>query len=182
MKAFIPGATGQTGRLIVQELVRRDIPVKALVRNLETARVVLPPEVELVMGDILNPSSLDSAMGDNTVVICATGARPNFDFTGPYKVDYLGTKNLVDAAKKKGIEPFVLVSSLCVSRFFHPLNLFWLVLFWKKQAEEYLNIIRGKYKLKDDEIFQIIKPLMKEGNPKLLRLKGLSEKISATGR
>ncbi len=163
MKAFIPGATGQTGRLIVQELVRRDIPVKALVRNLETARVVLPPEVELVMGDILNPSSLDSAMGDNTVVICATGARPNFDLTGPYKVDYLGTKNLVDAAKKKGIEHFVLVSSLCVSRFFHPLNLFWLVLFWKKQAEEYIRksglnytIVRPGSLKNDDNQFPIV--------------------------
>jgi hypothetical protein len=53
-------------------------------------------------------------------------------------VDYLGTKNLIDAAKKKGIEHFVLVTSLCVSNFFHPLNLFWLILFWKKQAEDYL--------------------------------------------
>ena len=139
MKAFIPGATGQTGRQIVQELVRRDIPVKALVRNLEKAREILPPEAELVMGDILNPSSLYAAIGDSTIVLCATGARPNFDFTGPYKVDYLGTKNLVDVAKQKDIKHFVLVSSLCVSRFFHPLNLFWLVLFWKKQAEEYMK-------------------------------------------
>ncbi len=92
MKAFIPGATGETGRRIVQELVRRDIPVKALVRNLETAREILPPEAELVVGDVLNPNSFDTAIGDSTVVICATGARPNFDFTGPYKVDYLGTK------------------------------------------------------------------------------------------
>ncbi len=35
--------------------------------------------------------------------------------------------------------------------------------------------------MKDDEIFQILKPLMKVGNPKLLRLKGLSDKISTTG-
>ena len=139
MKAFIPGATGQTGRRIVQELVRRDIPVKALVRNLETAREILPPEAELVMGDVLNPSSLYTAIGDSTVLLCATGAKPDFDFTGPYKVDYVGTKNLVDVAKQKGIEHFVLVSSLCVSQFFHPLNLFWLVLFWKKQAEEYIQ-------------------------------------------
>ena len=33
----------------------------------------------------------------------------------------------------------MLVSSLCVSQFFHPLNLFWLVLYWKKQAENYLQ-------------------------------------------
>ncbi len=54
-------------------------------------------------------------------------------------VDYEGTKNLVNAAKAKAIEHFVFVSSMCVSQFFHPLNLFWLILFWKKQAEEYLQ-------------------------------------------
>ena len=51
----------------------------------------------------------------------------------------------------------------------------------RKEGEQYLNIIRGKYKIKDDEIFQILKPLMKVGNPKLLRLRGLSKKISTTG-
>ncbi|NES06004.1 MAG: NAD(P)H-binding protein [Okeania sp. SIO2F4] len=163
MKVFIAGATGQTGRRIVQELVRRDIPVKALVRNLETAREILPPEAELVMGDVLHPSSFYTAIGDSKVVLCATGARPNFDFTGPYKVDYLGTKNLVDVAKQKGIERFVLVSSLCVSRFFHPLNLFWLVLFWKKQAEGYVEksglnytIVRPGGLKNDDNQFPIV--------------------------
>ena len=51
----------------------------------------------------------------------------------------------------------------------------------RKEGEQYLNIIRGEYKMKDDEIFQILKPLMKVGNPKLLRVKGLSNKISTTG-
>jgi len=139
MKAFVAGATGETGRRIVAELVKREIPVKALVRNIETAQQILPPEVELVTADILNTDSLASALSDCTVVLCATGARPSFDFTGPYQVDYQGTKNLVDVAKSLGIEHFVLVTSLCVSQFFHPLNLFWLILFWKKQAEEYLQ-------------------------------------------
>ena len=35
--------------------------------------------------------------------------------------------------------------------------------------------------MKDDEIFQILTPLMKVGNPKLLRLKSLPYKISTTG-
>ncbi|CBN56150.1 MULTISPECIES: SDR family oxidoreductase [Kamptonema] len=139
MKAFVAGATGQTGRRIVEELVKRNIPVRALVRNLETAREILPPEAELVTGDVLNAASLAELIGDCTVLLCATGAKPSFDPTGPYKVDYEGTKNLVDAAKIKGIEHFVLVTSLCVSNFFHPLNLFWLILVWKKQAEEYLQ-------------------------------------------
>lgn len=139
MKAFVAGATGETGRRIVQELLNRNIPVRALVRNLETAKEIVPAGAELVVGDVLNPATLAQAIGDSTVVLCATGARPSFDPTGPYKVDYEGTKNLVDAAKAKGIEQFVLVTSLCVSQFLHPLNLFWLILVWKKQAEAYLR-------------------------------------------
>lgn len=139
MKAFVAGATGDTGQRIVKELVKRQIPVRALVRNLDKGREILPAEAELVVGDVLKPASLREGIADSTVVLCATGARPSFDPTGPYKVDYEGTKNLVDAAKEKGIEQFVIVSSLCVSQFFHPLNLFWLVLYWKKQAEEYIK-------------------------------------------
>ncbi|NEP50069.1 MAG: NAD(P)H-binding protein [Moorea sp. SIO3C2] len=139
MKACVVGATGETGKRIVQELVMRDIPVRALVRNLEYAQEILPPAAELVVGDVLKPESIGAAIADSTVVLCATGPRPSFDPTAPYKVDYEGTKNLVDAAKQKGVEHFVLVSSLCVSQFFHPLNLFWLILVWKKQAEEYIQ-------------------------------------------
>ncbi|MFB2976902.1 NAD(P)H-binding protein [Microseira sp. BLCC-F43] len=138
MKAFVAGATGETGRRIVQELVKRQIPVRALVRDADKAREILPAEAELVLGDVLKPDTLSIAIGDSTVLLCATGAKPSFDPTGPYQVDYEGTKNLVNAAKAKGIEHFVLVTSLCTSLLFHPLNLFWLILVWKKQAEEYL--------------------------------------------
>ncbi len=88
MKAFVAGATGETGRRIVQELVQRQIPVRALVRDIATARAILPAEVELVIGDVLDPSSLPNAIGDSTVILCATGAKPSLDPTGPYQVDY----------------------------------------------------------------------------------------------
>ncbi len=139
MKAFVAGATGETGRRIVQELSSRNIPVRALVRDLEKARAILPESAELVVGDVLKPDTLNAALADSTVILCATGSQPSFDPTGPYKVDYEGTKNLVDAAKTKGIEQFVLVSSIGASQLLHPLNLFWLILVWKKQAEEYLQ-------------------------------------------
>jgi uncharacterized protein YbjT (DUF2867 family) len=139
MKAFVAGATGATGRRIVQELVDRQIPVRAMVRDIAKARSILPAGVELIIGDVLDPSSINTAIGDSTVVLCATGATPSFDPTGPYQVDYQGTKNLVDAAKAHQIEQFVFVSSLCVSKLFHPLNLFWLILWWKQQAEHYLQ-------------------------------------------
>ncbi len=139
MRILVAGATGQTGRQIVRQLVEKNISVKALVRNRESAQAILPSTAELVVGDVLKPATLETALVDCSVLICATGATPSLDPTTPYKIDYQGTKNLVDAAKAKGIEHFVLVSSLCVSKFFHPLNLFWLVLYWKKQAEAYLQ-------------------------------------------
>lgn len=159
MKALVAGATGETGRRIVQELVQAKIPVRALVRNLEVAKEILPPEAELVLGDVLKPDSLQSVITDCTVLLSATGARPSLDPTGPYQVDYQGTKNLIQLAKESNIEHFVMVSSLCVSRFFHPLNLFWLVLYWKKQAEAELQ--------KSGLTYTIVRPggLRNEDNP-----------------
>ncbi len=139
MKVLVAGATGQTGRRVVELLVEHNIPVRALVRNLEKGQQMLPAAAELVVGDVLKPETLDAAIADCTAVICAAGAAPSVDLTAPYKVDFVGTKNLVDVAKAKNIQQFVLVSSLCVSKFFHMLNLFGLILVWKKQAEEYLE-------------------------------------------
>lgn len=139
MKALVVGATGETGRRIVRVLVSEGIAVKALVRDLKKAQDILPNSIEFAVGDVNDLASIETAIADCTVLLCATGARPSLDPTGPYQVDYEGTKNLVDVAKARDIEHFVIVSSLCVSRFLHPLNLFWLVLWWKKQAEDYLT-------------------------------------------
>ncbi|MEH2068488.1 MAG: NAD(P)H-binding protein [Nostoc sp.] len=166
MKAFVAGATGETGRRIVQELVARNIPVRALVRDIEKAKGIVSPEAELVVGDVLQPETLAAALGDSTVALVATGAKPSFDPTGPYKVDFEGTKNLVDAAKAKGIGHFVFVSSLCTSQLFHPLNLFWLILVWKKQAEEYIQ--------KSGVTYTIVRPggLKNEDNSDLIVMQG----------
>ena len=139
MKAFVAGATGATGSRIVKQLVSRGVPVVAFVRDAAAARSQLPIEVALAEGDVTDKDSIRRAITGCTVLLSATGARPGFDPTTPYQVDFEGTKNLVDVAKETGIDHFVMVSSLCVSRFFHPLNLFFLILYWKHQAEAYLQ-------------------------------------------
>lgn len=139
MRALVAGATGQTGRRIVKQLLAEEIAVRALVRDPQQAESELPSGVEIVVGDVLKPATLDAALADVQVLLSATGAAPSFDPTGPYKVDYEGNKNLVDAAKRAGVEQFVMVSSLCVSKIFHPLNLFWGILYWKHQAEDYVK-------------------------------------------
>jgi uncharacterized protein YbjT (DUF2867 family) len=139
MKALVVGATGGTGIQIVSELVRRGISTRAMVRDLDSAKKILPSEVELVVGDMLLPESLENAIAGCDVLLSATGAKPSFDPTAPMKVDYFGMKNLIKTAQQAEIKQLVMVSSLCTSLIFHPLNLFWLVLFWKKRAEEALQ-------------------------------------------
>lgn len=136
MNVLVVGATGKTGRYVTTQLQASGMTVKALVRD--RSKAYFADTVEVVVGDVLRPETLRTAMTGCDAVICATGAAPSFDVTGPYQVDFVGTKNLVDVAKTAGVRRFVIVSSLCVSKFFHPLNLFWLVLYWKKQAEEYI--------------------------------------------
>lgn len=138
MNVLVVGATGKTGRYVTNQLSAdgAGLTVRAMVRD--RAKADFADAVEVVVGDVLKPDTLKTAMAGCDAIICATGATPSFDITGPYQVDFVGTKNLVDAAKASGVRRFVVVSSLCVSKFLHPLNLFWLVLFWKKQAEQYI--------------------------------------------
>ena len=139
MKVLVVGATGETGKRVVQALVDRKISVRALVRDYDSATAALPLETEIMVGDLLQPDSLKAAIANCNLVISAAGARPSADLTGPFKVDYLGIRNLVDVAKASGVEQLVLVSSLCVSNLFHPLNLFGLILVWKQWGENYLR-------------------------------------------
>ncbi|NJN75566.1 MAG: SDR family oxidoreductase [Synechococcaceae cyanobacterium RL_1_2] len=143
MKVLVVGGTGRTGMEIVKNLHGRGVVCRALVRNLEKGQSYLPEGVELVEGDVLDLSSLRKAIAGCDYVICATGAAPSLNFAQPFLVDYQGTKNLISVIKnvieESEVKRFVLVSSLCVSKLFHPLNLFWLVLWWKKQAEDYIK-------------------------------------------
>ncbi|MEO0947556.1 MAG: SDR family oxidoreductase [Cyanobacteria bacterium J06641_5] len=140
MKVLVVGATGRTGQEVVRALVERGIAVRAMVRDAVTARESLPEAIEIVTGDLYQPASLTAALEGCTAIVSAAGARPSIDLSGPLRVDFWGTRDLVEAAKQNGnVSHFILVSSLCVSRLFHPLNLFGLILFWKRQGEAHLE-------------------------------------------
>lgn len=54
---LVIGATGRVGRLVVDELLRADVSVRALTRRPEQAS--LPVDAEVVVGDLTSPASLD---------------------------------------------------------------------------------------------------------------------------
>jgi uncharacterized protein YbjT (DUF2867 family) len=59
---LVTGATGNTGRHVVAELVRRGERVRALTRNPAAAAGRFPAEVELVAGTHTAPEGLDAAL------------------------------------------------------------------------------------------------------------------------
>ena len=69
----------------------------------------------------------------------ATGARPSVDLTGPLRVDAWGVQRQVESCQRVGVRRVVLVSSLCAGRWAHPLNLFGLILVWKRLGEQALE-------------------------------------------
>eukprot|EP00884_Botryococcus_braunii_P018185 jgi/Botrbrau1/504/Bobra.110_2s0134.1 len=139
LKAFVAGANGRTGRLIVERLASEGIPVRALARNATAAAKVLPSGnagVQIVQGDVFQYSSLQGLLGDSNVLIIATGATAILNPFGSFNVDYQGTENLVAAAKAAKIKRIVLITSIGVDDVLFPLNLIYGVLFWKKRGEE----------------------------------------------
>ncbi|MEU7478345.1 NmrA family NAD(P)-binding protein [Lentzea sp. NPDC042327] len=59
-KTLIIGATGTVGGLVLEEAVRRNVDVRALVRNKERAN--LPGTVEVVQGDLADRESVAAAL------------------------------------------------------------------------------------------------------------------------
>ncbi|MEU8679257.1 NmrA family NAD(P)-binding protein [Streptomyces sp. NPDC048560] len=62
MTTLVTGATGNTGRHVVAELVRRGEQVRALTRNPAAAEQRLPAAAEVVAGTHTAPESLDAAL------------------------------------------------------------------------------------------------------------------------
>jgi uncharacterized protein YbjT (DUF2867 family) len=139
-QVLVVGATGQTGRLIVSDLQQAGYRVSAFVRDAEKARKLLGDDVQLFTGDVKDAASIAPAMQNADAVISAIGARGAKGPDRPEIIDYLGVKNLADAAASAGVKHFVLLSSMGVTHEDHPLNkMFGNVLVWKGKGEQALR-------------------------------------------
>jgi uncharacterized protein YbjT (DUF2867 family) len=139
-KVLVAGANGQTGRLIVTELLANGYSVRALARDTAKARQTLGDKVEIVQGDVRDPATLAAAIAGTDAVISAIGARAATGPERPEAIDYEGVKNLVAAAVANRSQQFVLVSSRGATQVNSSLNkMFGNVLIWKLKGEDALR-------------------------------------------
>ncbi|QNI70288.1 SDR family oxidoreductase [Cyanobium sp. NS01] len=134
----VSGASGKTGWRVVQEALQRGHQVKALVRPASQLPAGLEG-AEVVRLELSDSTALQTALRGCEALVIATGARPSVDLAGPLKVDAFGVREQISACTAVGVNRVVLVSSLCAGRLLHPLNLFGLILMWKRLGERWLE-------------------------------------------
>ena len=120
-KVFLTGATGFIGGNLVSKLLNRCYAVKILVRkNVETChgasleRYLWKDKVEIILGNILEPETFSGKINDCEIIIhsAALIAFWNRIWKKLYKVNVIGTKNILDEALKSGCKKFIHISSV----------------------------------------------------------------------
>lgn len=113
MKALVTGATGFIGGNLVRELIKQDYQVRALVRKESSRRNIDGLNIEVVIGDLRDKSSLDRAV-DGCDVLFHAAACYTFWTPDPriiYETNVNGTKNILASALNKGVKKVVYTST-----------------------------------------------------------------------
>lgn len=107
---IIFGATGNTGRQLVEQAIQRGMNVTAFARDPQ--QMQRPHDrLKIVQGDMLDNASLDAALSEGIeAAVSALGVftrKPSTELS-------TGTTNIINALNKNSIRRFVVVSSLGV--------------------------------------------------------------------
>ncbi|KAH7424958.1 hypothetical protein KP509_11G033900 [Ceratopteris richardii] len=170
LKVLVVGCSRGVGLQATKKLLEKNeqFDVSALVRNQEKAEKAIGEEcgkVKFIKGDITKIETLELACSGADVVICTVGATAGWRLPGsnantPKNCEYLGVKNLSEAAARAKVKRFVLVSSMCVTRPLHPVSIilntgFGNVLQWKLKGE---NALKEAYKQQTGLSYYIVRP------------------------
>ena len=114
MTTLVTGAAGFLGSHVARQLMARGDDVRVLLRASSTNRAIADLSLEYVTGDLREPASLDRAMkGVKRVFHVAADyrlwARRSREI---YDSNVGGTKNLLAAAKRAGVEQLIYTSTV----------------------------------------------------------------------
>jgi len=109
---LVTGATGYIGSRLVKKLVEDGHSVRAMViKDDPMIHTLDGVKCERVIGDITDPKSLEKAAKGVKTVFHLAAVLVAKDKNLFHKVNFEGTKNLIEAVVKGGVEHFVLISA-----------------------------------------------------------------------
>ncbi|PSL46372.1 putative NADH-flavin reductase [Chitinophaga niastensis] len=107
MKLLIFGATGGTGRQLVEQALMQGHTVTAFARN-PAGLQLQHPQLKVLQGDVMDYRSIEPAMRGQDAVLSALGKPANK--TGTVRSE--GTRNIIRAMEQTGVKRFVCQTSL----------------------------------------------------------------------
>ena len=124
-KTLVTGAAGFLGSHLTRQLIARGTDVRVLLRPSSSNRAIADLPLEYITGDLRDAASLDRAMlGVQRVFHVAADYRLwSKRSQDIYDSNVGGTKNLLEAARRVGVEQFIYtstVATIAVDRPEHP--------------------------------------------------------------
>jgi uncharacterized protein YbjT (DUF2867 family) len=116
MDVVVAGGHGKIGMRLLRLLAERAQRARGLIRNPDHATELHNVGAEAVLCDIEQRDDISDCVRGADAVVFAAGAGPG---SGPERkrtVDYGGAVKLIEAAKKNGIERYVIVSAVSADR------------------------------------------------------------------
>jgi putative NADH-flavin reductase len=109
MRLLIFGSTGGTGRELLKQAIEQGHSVTAYARNPAKIDDIKHASLQVVRGDVLDPAVVESAVAGQEAVLSTIGAGAE---RTTLRED--GTRNIVEAMEKTGVQRLVCQSSLGV--------------------------------------------------------------------
>jgi nucleoside-diphosphate-sugar epimerase len=109
---LVTGASGLLGSHIVEQLRKRDMPVRALVRPGSDRSWLRTQGVEFAEGDVTDPASLAAACEGVDVVYHSAARVGDWGPWEEFQRTIDGTRNMIEAACTTGVRRFVHISSV----------------------------------------------------------------------
>jgi putative NADH-flavin reductase len=110
LRLLVIGATGGTGRQLVQQALDQGHQVTAFVRKPKKLKIE-HPNLRVVKGNVMNYASVEAAMQGQSAVVSALGHKR---FLWPTRILSKGTGNIMQAMKNCRVPRLVCESSLGV--------------------------------------------------------------------
>jgi dihydroflavonol-4-reductase len=114
--ALVTGATGTVGHAVAAQLAASGTEVRALVRDVERARPLLPAGVAPIPGDVTDPASVAAAVAGCERVFHAAGLPEQWrlDPRDFQRVNVEGTADVVEACLAHGVSRLAYTSTIDV--------------------------------------------------------------------